>query len=131
GARVAEQAGRIEPGARPARTAHPPPVTEGGRQPADADVPVVAGAVLLGVEGELGERGVAATLGQDDEGDAGAVPAEEGEVVPVGVVGDAEREGPAAAGGERGHRGRVLGRAGPTPGYGYAPPPPRQPAASL
>src|SRR5262249_11565702 len=95
---------RVEPVHGPLRPVHPPAVAECVRQAIDADVPVVAGAVLARVEPDLVERGVAAIVRQDDQNDGGPVPAEEGEVHTAGGRGDAEREGPAAGGAEVRHR---------------------------
>src|SRR5262249_7303779 len=104
------------------RTVHAPAVAERGRQPRDANVPVIAGAVLLGVQRKLREWGVAAGFRENDEGDASPVPAEQREVVPVGAGCDAQRQGPTATSGERGRcwhrRGRSGCRDATVPEYG-------------
>ena len=86
--RVEQDDGRVEAvaGAASGRPRASRSRTLRGR-PCDADVPVVAGAVLLRVERRSRRAARPPSGGQDDERDGGAVPAEEGEVDPVGCAG--------------------------------------------
>jgi hypothetical protein len=87
--------------AGPGGTLHAPAVAEPvDRQPGDEDVPVVTGAIELGVEIDFGDWRVVAVEILDDEGDFGPMPAKQGEVEPVMGVRDAERQRATAGGSE-------------------------------
>jgi hypothetical protein len=94
--RVDEDEVAVEAVAAAGRAIDAPAVAERGRQAADEDVPVVAGAVAARVEGDLAERLRPLLEGVQHERHGRAVPAEQGEVDAVGLGGGAEGQGTAA-----------------------------------